>query len=71
MLQQRPNKINNKLEEMKKECAVFQEEMKKIMIEMRTSVDEKIDKLADKVEDQTSKMANFKKKVNKMTKRIH
>ena len=47
------------------------QDTKKIMIEVRTSVDEKIDKLADKVEDKTSKVANFKEEVNGMKKRIH
>ena len=52
--------IYNKLEEMRKERVDFQEEIEKIMINVRTSVDEKIHKLADNVAEQTSEMADFK-----------
>ena len=51
--------------EMRKERVDFQEEMKKIMLNMKTSVDENINKVTCKKEEQTGEMADFKEKVNK------
>ena len=39
--------------------------MNKIMFSVRTGVYENINKLADKVEEQTGEMADFKEKVNR------
>lgn len=57
--------LQAKLEEMRKERVDFQEEMKKIMLNMKTSVDENINKVTCKKEEQTGEMADFKEKVNR------
>ena len=61
--------IQAELEKMKNERVVFQEEMKKKIGSVKTGVDERINTLAEKMEEQTSKVTIVREEAKEMKKK--